>query len=224
MADFVRITKSGLKGFEWDGDIRDYREVEFHSLTQLRSKCEIEEGVTLADIFNVVEQDEALTVVIAKYAWCEPIKEFHAQAKLPRPETDKERLLYIELSKYAEFHQYKGDALPTFDISTHMTAYAENGDHYTISYTPLNEVAHLMVKIKPEMEFQKNYENIPDWKCTTYFTLLDLLDTIYYDISFQGGPEDNKRFLKHLDEMMTEIKEHPEQCVPFEDLQKLLDA
>ena len=50
--------------------------------------------------------------------------------------------------------------------------------------------------------------NLP---CEYSFSLLEVLDCIYDDISFHGSPSDNKKFIENLKEMVDEINEHPEQ-------------
>lgn len=242
MSDFVRLGKTGIIAFEWDGDKQEnipYTPVE--AIMNLRSRCELEDGVTLGDIFKAVDADPKLMEFIAHYSWCGPIKEFHEEAKLPRPEVkeatdfvkdensgmmvpanegESDPIVELTVESYAEFHKnYKDkNGPPSFEgVWWHFGGTGKSGTNYSVSYTPMNEIAHVPVIIKPLVHFNKDFlpmESLPPAEIT--ISLLDFLDAIYFDISFHGGPKDNRAFVEELKGMMEEIDNGTAKLVPFE--------
>ena len=90
--------------------------------------------------------------------------------------------------------------------------------HYSISYTPVQELAHLPVRLNPALQINQGrkrrdkqagdtiFTEEPIWTGTAYFTLLEILHAIYYDISFVGGPADQAIFTESIRQSMNEIK------------------
>src|ERR1044071_9426246 len=88
MSDFVRFTKNGLVAFDWNSEKQEYlpdpKPHPAGNIINLRTTVELEQGITLGDVFRAVEADEMLMDMISFYSWCAPIREFHAAAKIPR--------------------------------------------------------------------------------------------------------------------------------------------
>ena len=221
MSDHVIFTKDGLKQFSWDGDAQEYKQnIRNSAVTNLRSECRIEDGVTLADIFNAVENDPPLKNIISVYSWCWHIDDFHEQAKLPKEDFEDADILYLEICWIAEIQDYSDGNC--FDIYTDFSGPGVNGERYSVSCSPMNKIAHLRVKLNNSVEIEKHHrksksEMIAD-KMSRSFSLLDVLDAIYDDISFYGGPEDNKKFLEKMEETMEDIKSGIVKTIPMEDI------
>ena len=225
MSDFVRFTKQGLVAFDWDGDKQEYvPDTDPHphgNIVNLRSRCEIEDGVTLLEIFRAVDDDPLLMDFIGCYSWCSAIKEFHDQALLPPPEPKEGdvKMVALEVQAYGEFHRSYKDkhGPPVFNgIWWDFTGLGSDGINYSVSYSPMNELADVPVRIKPCITFTKDHlpeEMLPP--ATITISLLEFLDAIYFDISFHGGPKENKEFLEKLHGMVTEIEEGKATLVPF---------
>ena len=58
----------------------------------LRDRCEIEEGTTLQDIFNIVQKYPILKSFISQYSWCREIDAFHEQANYCSNEPSNEEI------------------------------------------------------------------------------------------------------------------------------------
>jgi hypothetical protein len=245
MSDFVRFTKKGLVAFDWDSEKQEYvPDPEPHpagNIINLRTRVELEPGVTLGDVFRAVEADELLCDVISFYSWCKPIREFHAAAKIPREpfvaasefvmseygtlvpvnENEEDPIVQVTLEAFGEFHRNYEDknGPPSFEgVWWHFDGTAKSGQRYGISCTPVNELVDAVVKIEPLIHFSKSYEKMDDVlpPATITCSLLDFLDCIYWDISFHGGPTENKEFIEHLEGMVDEIKAGTAKTVPFD--------
>ena len=245
MADFVRLGKTGIVPFQWNAEKQDYvPDPEPHPLgniINLRTRVELEPGVTLGDIFKAVEADEMLMDVIACYSWCSPIREFHEAAKIPREpfieasefvkdeydtwkpahEGEEDPIVEVVLEAFGEFHRnYKDkNGPPSFEgVWWHFSGTAKSGQSYGISCTPVNELVDAVVKIEPLVHFSKSFEKMDEVlpPATITCSLLDFLDCIYWDISFHGGPKQNKEFMEKLTGMVDEIKAGTATTVPFD--------
>ena len=234
MSDFIRFTKNGLVAFDWDGNDRNYvPDPDPHpagNVVNLRTRVELEPGVTLGDIFRAVEADPVLMGTIALYSWCSPIQKFHEAAKIPREpfieasefvedeygvmqpahKGEEDPIVEVIVEAFGEFHDNYKDKSgpPDFEgVWWHFSGRAKSGQIYGISYTPMNELVNATVKIEPLIHFSKNYEKIDGVPpATITCSLLDFLDCIYYDISFYGGPKENKEFIEELKSMADDVK------------------
>jgi hypothetical protein len=243
MSDFVKFTKNGLVAFDWDAEIRDYvpKPHPAGNTINLRTRVELEPDVTLGDVFRAVEADEMLMNVISLYSWCASIREFHAAAKIPREpfveanefvkdeydtwqpahEGEKDPIVEVVLEAFGEFHRNYQDKSgpPSFEgVWWSFSGTAKSGQSYGISCTPVNELVDAVVKIEPLIHFSKSFEKMDDVlpPATITCSLLDFLDCIYWDISFHGGPKENKEFIEKMQGMVDDIKTGKAITVPFD--------
>jgi hypothetical protein len=209
MADKVHITKGGIQALKWDSEVRQYVEQEIRSgLHVLRCACHIDADVTLADIFRAVEQDPDLVSFLEHWSWCD-IDAFHTEAR--KPPTATSDLSHIEIAKYFEWDEH--EAQETVDVSGIGKPDEHGMTHYGIDFTPVNQLSHLPVRLRPEMEIRKDHKRIGEAPCT--FTLLDVLGEIYWEISFYGTPEDRDRQGAELQESVREVEEGRATLTPW---------
>ena len=248
MSEHIEFTPKGLVLHKWDEDKRKFvrkRPKKLTVCTHLRSRCEIAEGTTLRQIFEAVDRYRFLKLVIGQYSWCRAIDEFHAQAQEPmQRREDAEQIDYLEIYHWPEVHKYtekkkhpggtrERKIVVDFDTSVgfHGIGPAKGDDlqystdgtiPYSVSYSPMYEIADLPVKLKKEFtvytpfEPGKKTEDREILKATREFTLLEVLDAIYWDISFMGGPDDNAEFLGCMNERMEEIESGQVPMIPME--------
>lgn len=224
MADFIKLTKEGFIPYEWDGDenVRDYvpETTTPNIFTLLRSRVELAEGITLGDLFKVVEAYPALCDFIGHYSWCAAINDFHAQAKLDRPEKENsdeedEEIVALHVTPYGELFHNDETGEDSFEgVWWHFGGKGEKDTNFSVSYTPMYELVHLPLVIDSQIRFSKNYALYFEAKCRC--NLLELLDAIYWDISFMGGPEDNVNFLENIHGMVEDLKTGLATTKPFE--------
>jgi len=209
MADKVHITKRGIQALKWDSEVRQYVEQEIRTgLHVLRCACHIDADVTLADIFCAVEQDPELGRFLEQWSWCD-LDAFHAEAR--KPATATSDLSYIEIAKYFEWDEH--EAQETVDVSGIGQPDEHGMTHYGIDFTPVNQLVHLPVRLRPEMEIRKGHKKLGEAPCT--FTLLDVLGEIYFEVSFYGSPEDRDRRSAELQESVREIEEGRATLIPW---------
>lgn len=227
------------------------RAKKFSICTHLRSTCEIAPGTTLGQIFAAVDRYKLLKLMIAQYSWCRAIEEFHAQAQEPmRKEPDDEKMTHLEIYWHVEAEEFKEkikhpgglrERIRTVDYEVSPDFHGigpckEGEDHrgngleyYSVSYSPMYELADLPVVLKKEFDVYTPWDSSQPKKkpekilsSKREFTLLEVLDAIYWDISFMGGPEDNKNFIAEMNDRMEEIKSGEVPMIPMEQVSKRL--
>jgi len=193
-----------------------------HPELNLLNHCELEEGLTLKDIFNYVDKHELLKEFIKMYSWCSPIDKLHAAAE----EVVKEQDLWsLEVHGYGE-HYDKHSSLGIYMYTFHGIGalgedtakyYDENPDKqrpdhdcYGVGMSPMGTIAHLPVKLSDEFSitcYGQKHTVVQRIHATPRYTLLDILDAIYWEISFYGGPEEALDMRDTLCQRMKEVED-----------------
>lgn len=217
MSDYVVFEHDRLSAYKWDSDLTTYVESPFR-LSDIRCRVQIADGVTLGEIFESVDKLPELKNFISAYSWCRAIDEFHHDARQPITKSSHEvELVQLVVSSYGELSEYKKEK--HFDICTDFIGRDAAGERWSVSYSPMSNLAHLPVIIDEKFVVRKNYtEEV--LTATKTFSILEFLDAIYWDISFHGSPTDNIEFLKELKESINEIEEGRVELVPLEDVMR----
>ena len=211
----VCIEKDGLWLYEYDQDASFKRNKPNRIFACLREYCEIADGVTLGDIFNIVDALPKLKSFISQYSWCCEIDEFHHQAKEAIPVDNKtpedEPLAYLRVYWHVSAQQHK--KVNYFGMSPSFDGIGTGGTHYSVSYSPMYELAHLPVKLDTDFVIHRKQVSSTGekilYKANACFSVMEVLDAIYDDISFVGGPDDNKAFIENMKE---KIKKYNDNC------------
>lgn len=182
----------------WHPDL-DIVEDPFEYLVQ---ECAIEEGVTLQNMFDFVSRHEDVLDFIRFYSWCYAIEEFHDEAKKPYiPNPDESPLIAINVARRVRFSRTFEKNPWTFGNHLDMsgTKGEDDLDSYALEFSPVNELAHLPLVYNKAVEIRQDATwsrkgNVKEEaklivKCVWPYTLIDLLDAIYDEISFCGSPE-----------------------------------
>jgi hypothetical protein len=219
MSDYLKLTPKGLFEFNWNSEKKKYigKKVKKNRIfLHLRDSCEIAKGTTLQNIFDIVDSYKLLKTFISQYSLCKDIEAFHKQAKeTPQWEKDEEKIEYLEIKHTPNTSDYKSKT----SYSTHVGFYGVGPTPdkitYSISYSPMYKLSHLPVKLNKNFIIKEPYnrkthnkDNMPKnlVKATTDFSLLEILDGIYWDISFMGGPEENEKFIESMNDRLEAIK------------------
>lgn len=231
----VIFTKAGLFYEKWNGKLQKNvrRRVKKMTVwTHLRDECIVEEGVTLLDILRTVNQFKMLKLFFSQYSWCKAIEEFHAQAEEPDlgaahdddDEKPEEKMTHLRVYWYCNYTKHKNESYvelsPSFDgIGPAVGEYADpknpNAEmKWGIDFTPIYQLADLPVKLDTDVEFYEPWdhktkydsERPPLIKGERCFSLQEVLDAIYWEISFHGAPADKSQKLGELKQSIEEIK------------------
>jgi len=159
---------------------------------------------------------------------------------------DTDPLEYLELYHHPEVHKltekkkHPGgmrESTITVDFDTSVgfhgigpakedmksAALPDGNINYSVSYSPMWKLADLPVRLNKTFDVYEPFDtNNPKKRpeklltATREYTLLEVLDAIYWDISFMGGPEDNANFIEQMNETMDQIKSGQVPMIPIE--------
>jgi len=171
----------------------------------LFSPVAIEEEFTVADLVKFVESDETLRDFLACYSWCNRIEELNKQVQLPSE--SREELWHTEVYqrfKAAPLENYWFNFEPSFHAvgelsETEQEFYKANPEKtqpnhtdYSLGWTTLNRIATLPFvarKETPLFILDEKQSIVREETVQVDFTLLDVLDAFYWEMSFYGGPD-----------------------------------
>jgi hypothetical protein len=207
-----KFNKKSLLTVKWNPDKKkDEEYVAKHPLLHINSTCEFDEGVTLKTIMNLVASDELLTKVVAFYSSVNNIEDFHKEVNKKCTKKAKE-VDYLEIYRSGDI--FDGELSSWTDwhgVNTKEKCkycgkkdWPDHGHYISYSYTPVNEVAHLPIRLNERFILRENEKVVLD--VNQKFTLIEVLNAIYYDISFHGGPKDRDKFLGEMNEQVKKIK------------------
>lgn len=208
-------------------------EDEFDIFSHLRRVCDIDSNVTLRDIMNFVRSNKLLESFIGAYSWANEIKEYHelldkepsvsenvkelqiswTTDEVVEYENPKRKDLEIEKPSFVLNHDFCGIG-PAGEEAEHWGGDPNENIRFSISGN-IDDFLDIPLKINQEsLEYRKIFfPQEGGVKTTTIlkgeadFALLDILDAIYWDITFYGSPSDSKKFHDDLAERADIAKE-----------------
>lgn len=166
----ITINKSGFALIDDDSKVNTIEELVPH----LRSRCLIDEGLTLLDIFTAVEKSSDGVEFLRRYCRCRAIEEFHKEAKAEANKSSELSILNIEWRVE--------DLTDDFSLYPHVFGRGTDPDiTYGLDFMSLSNVSRLPITLSSKVKIGE----------TTYkkqFNLIDVLDAIYWEISWYGSP------------------------------------
>ena len=216
------------------GSYQDF-DVTDQAIRKLFEICELEQGVTLKDIFLLINTElELFDAVIGN--WCKEIvtEGLNKPAKpYDLTKYDPEQIEYLELKYAPEYsdnvdegkHLY-GFSRPDFGGVGVVLKNDGDIDHFKkgeripwgVSFIPTNELINIPVKLSDTFEvypsiLNKNYKNNPSKKLQPEakfkgpeYTLGGIVYGIIWELSFHGGPNQRDNFYKDLKNQVEEIE------------------
>ena len=221
MSDSVKFERDGLYAYKWDGDLRQdvvTKVTPDGCLKELRCACYIGDGVTLLDIFRTVKNLPPLKEFLCHYSWCWAMDEFMAQIEEPMRE-DEPAIEYMEVYWDFDADKFQGETTCSLSTGFHGIGFEGKGEHrhpstnrvhWSCSCTPLYEIADCPVRLNEEVEVREP-RDLDDkhpkpmeptlFKAKCCFSLLEVLDAIFDDISFYGGPAEARELIEEINEI-----------------------
>lgn len=207
----------------------------------------VDEDVTLGDVFKFVENNEVLKNFIGNYSWCWQIDDFHKQAKEVCENPREDKLWNFVINRSIDFHDkeelsdwicYSPDFGAIGDLSAEEQKWLIEGKrpksewpnhtNYGVGMSHMGELVDLPFTLDEDLVFtwyDKDYKQKKSKKVRMWYTFLDFLDSIYWEISFYGGPDQSQGLKAEIIDEIKTIKEalargEDAGLVPFEDLLK----
>lgn len=201
------IVKKGGKLFKREYVDRKYEESELNEIeyvTVLNDDCEIQEGVTLRDIFTILKKDMPFYRLLIGNWVNEIVEEGLSQNKstmmlsLDYLYLAWEWDMIIEETNYFNHHFFP--ALAAYGIVDD----SGNKGACGVSMIPVYELIDLPIKLINNAELKKGPKSIKINECG--FTLHHILYGIIWELSFYGPPEDRNTQREKLNKILAEIR------------------
>lgn len=158
----------------------------------LFTRCTIEDGVTLKDVFLLIEKNILLFEKILGNWVAEFVEECFTDGE------KDEDISYVEVYWNIEFDEEEtfGNARPCFQ------AIDKNGDAWCISMMPTNRYAHILVRLSNVMTVFTYLGSPGEYDISVYdnpeYSLGQILDAIVRELSYYGPPKKRDEQLKTL--------------------------
>jgi hypothetical protein len=182
-------------------------------------ECELNDDVTLRDIFLLLKQDLPLyTVVIGNW-----VEEFVEEAFRPLPDDFEEtEVEYLEVYWWLEYDKeyFSGLDFPSFHGIGGSEVWGDD-INYSMSWTPVNEMLDLPLRQRTHLSLCDKTESFPGEVKEILgpsYTLGQIMYGIIWDISFYGGPESRDKTRCGVMEDVEDIKSGKAKGIPAEDV------
>ena len=231
----LKIMKGG-RLFKGDEDITDALPIYLSG-----EHCELEDGVTLKDVFKLVknsDSEQLLSPLLTNgYTWLGELLDEGLNGDQSKCEVDE-----IVVGRSQEFSCW--DGVNELDDSIDVSG-VKIGDEerYGLDLTPTNELMGARVVLDKEFKiydvrpeiwdswWEQNKDNPERKSLEPYpvllkaekgFTLLDILGSLFYELSFMGSPVERIKSLEGLKEQVKDIEEGKAELIPWEEVKKEL--
>lgn len=188
---------------------REINHITAHVLHE--SNCHLEDGVTLRNILEFMNSVPAAWQIFIGN-WCE---EFIAEGLKSESKRDT-RITYLELYWSYQINEYSYKEEPQLSFGYRMDFHAktipdEQGwDNYSLSFTPVNEIADVPVKVNEEVILYeteyityKSKQRVLGKQCPTLF---QIIYGIIWELSFHGSPISREEEKMRIDVITQDLK------------------
>jgi hypothetical protein len=174
----------------------------------LMEKCQLDDDITLKEVFLLIEKDiDIFKVIIGN--WCKEIitEGLYNNSKPYSNEYDKDEIEYLELYRY-----YNIDEPESFGcIHFHGMGYElqEEHDHFlkgeripwSLSMTKSNDIINIPLRLNNNIKIYDDDYKVIRENCdeTSLYGLIDILYCVIWELSFHGAPKDRDDVKEELD-------------------------
>lgn len=193
----------------------------------LFEELELASDLTLADVFGLLEKDPVLVSVYRRDFAEELLAHALKGPVLPQDEDDNERLEYLELYKVVEVNTAEQvlESSNRYDLHGVSFEFKEDTDMggyiqakgtrlgYGVSFTDLRELLALPLKVKKEVLvcegdiYSRNFGARLQELKRERITLGQLLNSVLWELSFHGAPEEQQATARAIKQDVAELKE-----------------
>lgn len=193
--DRYKLLKLFISQYSWCGSLE-----QFHA--QAEEPMRVDEDVVKLDYLEIYHHPDVNS----------------SSEKIKHKNGMREKITVVDFESYPSFHGIgdpETDDMIDPNDAVDMLTQGKKKINYSVSYSPMWELADVPVVLKKEFDVYEKFDstrhnrnNRPQklMTATREYTFLEVLDAIYWDISFMGGPDDNKEFLEGMKERLDEVK------------------
>jgi hypothetical protein len=167
-------------------------------IAALSDTVQVAKGVTIGDLFLLAKP---IIRFIGPYSWCMSYKAFYKELNKDNP--DK-----IDKHEIMEFYWYSRilmiNSSNEFEMSPSFHILKKEQEPYSSQFLPIYKMKDLKVVLNTKLTIhemslkQKKLRNKILVETHREFTLLEILHTVFYNISFYGSPRKRDKFVKEI--------------------------
>lgn len=165
--------------------------------------------VTLNDLFLLTEQcAEFYRLIFRRNYYEELIQEaFSGEG----PSTDKE-IEYLEIYKYLDVMKIE-DSLYETNLCVSFHGVNETTDiNYSLMFSSAKLIKNLSLRLKSDISiyeeiYSPNYTSTEKIFPKINYTLFEVLNAVYWELSFSGSPEQRQELLATLEERVEDLED-----------------
>lgn len=227
----VVIEKNGLKAKYWD--CIDGKMVMFNQITSrnifryLRVNVEFEKNLLFVDLINCITKYKNLINFMRQYSWCRDINIFIKQIYQKPPENEldaKDPLIRLEIYDAGEWYNCHRKKYNEFTHYASFHGYSKGKTPYAVGTLHLGHLKNLPISINKSFTIakvdEKPHKITEILKSQIDFTLLTVLDAIFYEISFYGTYEQKKSFVTSITDRINDIDNETDNLVSLNQVKK----
>jgi hypothetical protein len=217
----IHITKSGFLCLEWNSALR--RNVQCLGalvIDHLRDAVIlVEDGVTLGDILTFVANDEFLPFFIGSYSGCNVLDMYQEIKNGVEPLAPKDNTKYCTVAMNVEVRpDHKCETHKRIETDLDFYGCGSDGQNYGLDLAPLADIAALPFRLESNASLWHHAKDSDEKEEGLEFTptLLEVLDTIFFDLSFNGSSTEKAERLGGLQQQVQSIKDGTATLAPLD--------
>lgn len=180
----------------------------------LQNDIEIDEKVTIEDIFDYLMSIEDIDEVFSHWTRGFKLKPFYDEMK----EDNDSNFISIVLSWVPEIFEWEDDDCnkqSEFTEYVSVSGICGDGQKYGISLTSMSDLKDCSITLNNTWKLTKNYSDVIT-VAQKPFSLEDVIGGFLYEITFHGYPDSKKEVIDHLDAISERIESGEEEMIPHE--------
>jgi len=217
----IHITKSGFQCLDWDPELhKDVQLLDAVLVKCLRDAVTlVEEDVTLGDILAFVANDEFLPFFIGSYSGCNVLEIYQEIKDGVKPLVPEDDAKYCTVAMDVEVRpDHKCKTHKRIETDLDFYGCGNDGKAYGLDLTSLAEIAALPFRLESNAILWHRGKDSDEREEGLEFTptLLEILDTIFFDLSFYGSSTEKADVVETLQQQVKSIEDGTATLVPLD--------
>lgn len=198
MPDLMILKKNGLARVDYNPDLKSNVEVLVDNpMVYLRFDCKIEPDVTVGDICDFVRRHQGLKDFISCYSHCKDIDAFHEEL------VDEKPCDYLDVIEFYWSGSVNEDEV---EYAARMHGLNGSSDVYGLDFCTLGSIKHLPVRLNSEFKlYDTGSHDETRFSGKKEFSLLQILDSLYWEISYYGSPQERDKLVEEMEKFKDEL-------------------
>jgi len=235
MRNLLLKTGGILEYHKWNSDTRSYdiEDASDSAIWYLNNSIKFDDDIILKDLFLLIQKNMDSFLPVFNN-WIDEYTELALSTDANRTKStdpDEIPIDYLELHWFfildlKNKYDFEIPAWPRFhgiSVADRDTKYYKKGEvvRWAADYSNIQDLVYLPLKLKNSVDFyiSEKSKKIGDFEFPTEsYTLYQVIQSVMYEISWSGSPEQSKEFNEYILDMVKKIKNGEEEIFSMDDL------